>query len=299
MRWVLTLILTTMFFGSRVQAQDTAVADATEPDSTTIATPSTNEVDSDSAAQKPAEGNIAADPGKSDEQASEATAGTSADSPEPENVTAPAAVADSSQGAARPAESTEQQTASLAISSVPDGAVVVIDGEPRGKTPVTISSLAAGDHDLELRKKGFYLKKATVILQPGASEDVSLELTAPASLIVTSEPSGADVSIGGKAVGTTPMQHSTLKPAEYAVRVSHDGYETFNQSVTLENGGSDSLHIVLQKVESQPPMQTRTEPVDTMSQNRTGLSFLDKVALGVFLAFSTVILVVELAGTED
>ncbi len=50
----------------------------------------------------------------------------------------------------------------LAIESEPSGASVLLDGEPRGKTPLTIQEVCSGRHDLLLEKEGVGRSAGTV-----------------------------------------------------------------------------------------------------------------------------------------
>jgi hypothetical protein len=81
-------------------------------------------------------------------------------------------------------------TAVLTVDSVPDGAVVVIDGEARGVTPFKVE-LSAGAHSLQLRKDG-RTRTIPVILTAGvqASQYVELGSAAPSASPASSGPSG-------------------------------------------------------------------------------------------------------------
>jgi hypothetical protein len=114
---------------------------------------------------------------------------------------------------------------------------------------------------------------------------------------VTSEPSGASVLLGGRKIGKTPARQKTLKPGEYTVRVEHQGYERYEQTLTLKSGAKDSVHAVLEK-SAAADQENRTEKTQQRRDQR-GLSLIDKVALGVFAAFTAIILVVELAGMNE
>ena len=48
------------------------------------------------------------------------------------------------------------------ISSVPDGALVAIDGESHGVTPLEIKSISASEHEVEIEKSGFAKKTVRI-----------------------------------------------------------------------------------------------------------------------------------------
>src|SRR5207244_336752 len=77
----------------------------------------------------------------------------------PRAPAAPPPAAVRPQTPARPAKA----TGGLRINSTPSGAMVSVDGKPRGMTPVTIEDLAVGRHTLEIRSaSGTVQRTATV-----------------------------------------------------------------------------------------------------------------------------------------
>jgi hypothetical protein len=86
----------------------------------------------------------------------------------------------------------------VTVTSDPAGAQLLVNGEPRGVTPLK-AEIMAGAHPVELRLEGF--KPWTTDIQVKANEPMSLgpvKLGLPdARLAVRSDPPGASVSIGG------------------------------------------------------------------------------------------------------
>src|SRR5690606_29726932 len=86
--------------------------------------------------------------------------------------------------------------AAVTVTSEPEGAQVLVAGEPRGVTPLTTEVLA-GNHPIELRRDGF--KPWSTDIQVKANEPLTLgpiKLGLPdARLSVRSEPAGAAVSV--------------------------------------------------------------------------------------------------------
>lgn len=52
-------------------------------------------------------------------------------------------------------EKTSEKDASLFVASIPDGALVTLDGNRVGATPYFQKSISASEHELEIRKQGF------------------------------------------------------------------------------------------------------------------------------------------------
>jgi hypothetical protein len=66
----------------------------------------------------------------------------------------------------------------LTITTEPPGASVTVDGQPAGRTPVTLRDLSAGPHNFVLALAGRATINKTIDLKPGANHEVSLQLEA-------------------------------------------------------------------------------------------------------------------------
>jgi hypothetical protein len=114
----------------------------------------------------------------------------------------------------------------LAVESQPAGAIVAVNGVPRGRTPLRLT-LAPGDYRLEVRH-GALVRLTTVKVRSGSSVSQYLELGRPAgnlapaagALRVTSEPSGATVSVDGALRGRTPLDLE-LPAGRHSVTLRH------------------------------------------------------------------------------
>lgn len=177
------------------------------------------------------------------------------------------------------------------ITSVPESAVVVFDDMPKGKTPVEIGDVSKGVHTVILKKSGYFLKKATIDVAGGKDVPVNFELVKPARLVITSEPVGASVLIDTINAGNTPYKDDKFKPGQYSIQVMMDGYETWQKSVTVQSGGADSINCALNRTKA-----TGSESRQAGKKERSrSAKIFDRIALGVFLGFSLIILIVELA----
>jgi hypothetical protein len=182
--------------------------------------------------------------------------------------------------------------------------MVSVDDSARGVTPLTLAELSAGSHIIKLMKKGFFIKKLTVQIQAGTNPDLAISLTRPASLLITSTPSGAAVMIDGKAVGTTPFEDQKLKPGTYDVGLQLAGHAPYTSKVTLADGGNDTLAAALAALAPSPKAPVKASPAvsnavtKTDAEPKVARSVLNKISLGVFVAFSLMILLIELAGSS-
>jgi serine/threonine protein kinase len=134
----------------------------------------------------------------------------------------------------------------LIVDSNPPGVQVVVDGEARGSTPVTLT-LKAGAHTLELRGEG-EPRVIPLIVAAGAQVSQYIELPkagpSPGQLLVRTEPSGARISIDGQSRGVSPMTIGDLEPGEHEVVLESD-LGSVRQKVVIEAGATASLVVPL------------------------------------------------------
>ena len=137
-------------------------------------------------------------------------------------------------------------TGMLYVKSFPAGATVVIKGKERGKTPVLVRDLPAGDITVELRIAGVkpVTKQATVRANKVVTIDVAIEVPS-ATLTIVSEPLEATVILDGREVGKTPLTLEHLEPGEHSLILLKDGHPRTARSVVLESGGERVLEVKL------------------------------------------------------
>ena len=125
-----------------------------------------------------------------------------------------------------------QQHVPAHITSIPEGALVYLNGTYKGKTPLT-TEVRPGPLLLEL-KKDFYDDVSKSVDLRGA-KDFSFTLHKKKyQLKVTTKPAGATVFLNGKEAGTTPESFA-MEFGNYRVHVEKRGYTTKNKTVNLKN----------------------------------------------------------------
>jgi hypothetical protein len=134
----------------------------------------------------------------------------------------------------------------LAVDSNPTGVEAYLDGELRGKTPLTLR-VAPGDHRLELRGAGGP-RVVPVSVTAGAqvSQFIELPKSDPKAgqLQIRTEPAGAKVVVDGVPVGVSPMTVIDLAPGEHSVSLEGEA-GIVRQSVNVEAGATSSLIVPL------------------------------------------------------
>ncbi|MGC2696361.1 MAG: serine/threonine-protein kinase [Candidatus Angelobacter sp.] len=146
------------------------------------------------------------------------------------------------------------QQSALNLVSQPDGAKVEIDGwsEPNWVTPFAASHLAAGNHTIVFTKAGFLPQTRMVESTIGKSVDVSADLIpAVSTLVVTSNPQGANVWIDGKDNGMTTPAQLTVEKGPHRVTVKKTGFKDASTDETFSEGQTLSFSPTLMSMSAQ------------------------------------------------
>ncbi len=148
----------------------------------------------------------------------------------------------------------------LAVDSTPQGAQVQIDGQSAANwiTPFAWTNLSPGQHTITVSKAGYSTDTRTVTITSANRTSTIVHLSQlMATLVVKSDPAGADVYVDGRDTGAkTPAQVSVDK-GQHVVLVRMMGYidetasmqfvlgQTFNYSPTLRAlGSTDNMRTV-------------------------------------------------------
>jgi hypothetical protein len=116
-------------------------------------------------------------------------------------------------------------TGTLAVASVPSGAVVILDGKELGLTPFSRPGLAPGRYSLLVEKDGYAPWEKNVTIFPAQYSIWTASLRSLyGSLSVRSSPSHASVTLDGSEVGYTPLTLSRISAGTHQVTVSKEGY---------------------------------------------------------------------------
>jgi PEGA domain len=153
-------------------------------------------------------------------------------------------------------------TGTLSIVSRPDAAELYVDGTLRGTTPLQLT-LPPGRHELELRQGTVTRRQAIEVVAGGQSShsfDLAAEPVAAgtageatAAIELTSEPSGARVTIDGRPRGNTPIVVTGLLPGVHEVVLSA-GSATVRRQVRL-NAGTTAVVMTPVGSSAPPPAQ--------------------------------------------
>ena len=162
----------------------------------------------------------------------------------------------------------KQVGATLRLLAEPSDAVIWVNGDKRGKAPLTVTGLATGKHLVEGRLEGFATARQSLFVEAGQEATLRLVLKAlPLRLShgmvrVASQPPGATVFIDGKAVGKAPLLRDKVVVGAHLVALRLDGYQEALHSLAVEPGRIAGLSVTLQRKDasSQPSSYPASNP---------------------------------------
>jgi serine/threonine-protein kinase len=135
----------------------------------------------------------------------------------------------------------------LTFTSQPGGAKVEVDGQSdvNWVTPFKASQLIPGAHNVVFSKDGYLPQTRSVESLPGKSVPVSAVLAQAASVMVTSNPSGANIWIDGSDSGQVTPSKLTLEKGLHRVSVRKTGYREALLETNLVPGQLSNFAPVL------------------------------------------------------
>lgn len=127
------------------------------------------------------------------------------------------------------------------ITSQPAGATVIVDGQDRGTTPITLFDIEPGRHHLKYRLMGYVEKDRFFNTNEGPFiERNEVLVEEKGILLLQSEPSDCNIQIDGIDAGRTPrlITHLSSKDA-YTIKLSKPGYQ--DQTLLVKFNGRKPL----------------------------------------------------------
>jgi len=144
----------------------------------------------------------------------------------------------------------QPQPGSLTIQTRPDASEVLVDGERRGVTPITVS-LAPGGHVLTVRN-GTDERVVPLTIASGSDVTQHFEMRTPEPVAlfgrvsVVTDPPGAHVAVDGRPRGISPVTITDLTAEEHIVTVLNDTGSA-ERKVVVSAGGTASVMFSLAK----------------------------------------------------
>lgn len=164
----------------------------------------------------------------------------------------------------------EPAPARVALSSVPAGATVTVDGAYKGLTPISLHLTSGDEHAIRLTLPGHLTANRKMILEPEEDRNLSVKLEPQyGTIFITGHPADATLYIDGKkqkqAVGRFRL---TTRP--HTIEMKAQGYVSESRNVTPQAGYSQRIEINLKN------KQAASQPKTSNSPGPTGKTGLDQ-----------------------
>lgn len=208
---------------------------------------------------------------------------------------------------------------SLFVDSTPQGADVYVDGNYEGTSPLIVTSLSEGPHQLELHLAGYEVLTSMENVVAGQARVLNLVLvpysssSGDGSIDITSNLPGALVYLDGIYKGSTQSGNSfnliAVSPGLHTILLNVPGYTDFTQTVQVNAGQISSVNAVFTLSPAVP--QGKTTPAQTTgsiiatSVPSGGQVYVDNQFRGIApvtiynVATGTHIINMKLAGYDD
>ncbi len=152
------------------------------------------------------------------------------------------------------------------ITTDPEGATVMLDGDVVGESPVQNLQLERDEVTVRVQKEGYAAVDTVVLLQAGSPAQLSLTLAEEmdtGTLRITSTPEDANVYVNGEAIGVTPFVHSEWPSGIATIRLEKEGYEHWEEAdVEIASGEAQHVAANLEPIAAGPG-DTTEEPDPT------------------------------------
>ena len=139
-------------------------------------------------------------------------------------------------------------TGSLAVTSTPEGARILIDGAETGNvTNATLDGIAVGTHTVTVTKEGYRDASAEVTIAYNETAPLHLDLArAAGSIAVASTPDGARIYLNGTDTGrTTNATLENVPVGDHTVTVKKAGYADASTTVTVADNETAAVSFAL------------------------------------------------------
>lgn len=131
----------------------------------------------------------------------------------------------------RTVEDLKSHASPLSVRTIPDGAQVLIDGQPAGTTPLA-TKLPGGTHHVIVDLDGQHAEQ-DVALQYGEPADAAFTLGGQAgTLAISGAPAGAYVAVDNITIGILPAK-TQISAGTHAIRVTAAGFTPLERTVTV------------------------------------------------------------------
>ena len=159
------------------------------------------------------------------------------------------------------------ETATLVIRTNPKNADIYVDNEKIGAGYASKAVSLGAEHRYKVQCDNYWPKEGLVYFEEREDRQIDIELEPNFGYItIKTEPSGAEVYIDGKKVGTTPYLSEMIEFGRRRVELKKSGYEPYVKVVTIkadEEENTQLANVKLVEDKNVPQQPVPTTPVVT------------------------------------
>jgi hypothetical protein len=145
----------------------------------------------------------------------------------------------------------------LDVRSFPPGALLTLNGQVHGRTPLSVRDLELGTYAVQIARPGYVPQSMRVTLsEEHPSSTVTVELqegplvaATTGSVFISSNPRGAQVFLDGVLIGTTPLQVPGVAAGAHRVRLVLAGHLPLDLPVNVRPGQVERISGALAEAE--------------------------------------------------
>jgi len=167
----------------------------------------------------------------------------------------------------------QEMAGSVSIMSKPSKAMILIDGNEVGTTPMNVGDLSHGTHIVNISMDGYNAWSQSVEINAKQKAELSAVLQEATGLVtIKSIPSDALIFIDGKKVGNAPDKISDIKTGTHLVEVKMDGYENWRENIEIADKEYNLTATLQEKTGS---IEIKSDPSNAtilINGNKTGLT---------------------------
>jgi len=159
------------------------------------------------------------------------------------------------------------ETATLVIRTNPKNADIYVDNEKIGAGYASKAVSLGAEHRYKVQCDNYWPKEGLVYFEEREDRQIDIELEPNFGYItIKTEPSGAEIYIDGKKVGTTPYLSEMIEFGRRRVELKKSGYEPYVKVVTIkadEEENTQLANVKLVEDKNAPQQPVPTTPVTT------------------------------------
>jgi TonB family protein len=117
-----------------------------------------------------------------------------------------------------------------------------------GITPHTITDLPTDEYVVTIERDGWAAVTENVVVKKGATARIDRDLSG-GTVVINTDPSGAEVFADGESLGTTPLTLNAIKPGEVSYTLTRNLYHSTTVNGTVNPEKTTTLNVELESIE--------------------------------------------------